>query len=76
MGNSDAHCAEQDDCMILLRNGSVGHDAVTLMPIESHMGPHVGVAEPVDPVEPPVDEMHRDEPEADVWSAGHGWHMD
>jgi len=42
-----------------------------------HIGLVVGNAgEPVDPVEPPVDEKQRDEPVGEVWSGGHDWHMD
>jgi hypothetical protein len=63
--------------MTLLRNAVVGHDAVTLPSTMGHIGLVVGNAgEPVDPVEPPVDEEQRDEPIGDIWSGGHDWHMD
>jgi len=50
---------------------------VAIKPVEPpDVGVIVGVGV-VDPVEPPlVDEKHRDEPVGDVWSDGHGWHMD
>ena len=62
--------------MTLLRNAIVGHDAVTLPSTMGHIGLIVGDAEPVDPVKPPVDEKHWDEPFGDVVPLGHAWHMD
>ena len=62
--------------MRLFCNAIVGHDAVTLPTTMGHIGLIVGDAEPVDPVEPPVDEKHWDEPVSHVCATGHAWHMD